>query len=97
MWHKSKPLFSDSVNTGRNITKRHRPIFWAAHGITKKPSDVNDVSNSKITENVKVPKIEFTENEKLSFLKNTKTIKSKSGKVEENKWMFIFMKRSRQI
>jgi len=87
MWHKSKPLFADSVGTNRAITKQHKPVFYAAKGITKKPSDINNVSNSKETYERRTPKIEITEEERRKYTKNSKEIKSKTGNIDENKWM----------
>jgi len=95
MWHKSKPLFSDSA--GRAEKKQNRPIFCTAHGITKKPSDVNDVSTSKDIYLVKQTKLILSEEESKSIIKNAKQIKSKSGKVDENKWMHTMMKRAGQL
>ena len=96
-WFKSKPIFSDSIGTGRAITKLNKPLFSYGHGITKKPSDVNDVSNSKDTYERKESKIIITEEERRKHTKNTKEIKSKTGNIDENKWMFTMMRRARQI
>jgi hypothetical protein len=95
MWFKSKPIFSDSV--GRGVKVPNKPIFCDGKGIEKKPSDVNDVSRAKLTYNQREPDKNPSEAMKESITKNAKTIKSKTGNIDDNKWMWIFMKRARQV
>lgn len=96
MWHKSQPLFVDSVGVNRAMTKKNNPLFVYGKGTTKKPSDMNDVSNSKITYERKEPG-EMSESVKNSILKGAKTIKSKGG-IDENKWMWtIFLGRMKNV
>lgn len=94
MWHKNEPLFSNAVGRVKEIP--NRPIFSGGKGITKKPSDINDFSKSKITFNQKAPRI-MTEGEVDSKLKQAREVKCRSGKIDENKWMWTMMKRARQV
>lgn len=95
MWHESRPIFVDSVGVNRAMTKKNNPLFVYGKGTTKKPSDVNDVSNSKITYNRREPG-EISEESKKSILKGAKTIKSKG--IDENRWMWtIFLGRVKYV
>lgn len=99
MEHKFKPLFSDSIKEGRFCTVKNKPIFVGGEKfwINKNPSDVNDISKTKVTYNIKVQKTNMSEEEVNSYIRNSKEIKSRTGNIEENKWMFTLMKRARQV
>lgn len=100
MWHDGKPLFFDALEKpGRATTVKNTPLFVNGEKtwVRKKPSDINDVSNAKDTYTLKNRNMLPTEIERIQVTKNAKEIKSRSNSIDENKWMFTFMKAGRQI